>query len=50
MPDCLEKIYLLDPDNGDIEDPIGGDLPTYQKCAERIRSHLERRVAEVVAK
>lgn len=38
---------LLDP-NGDIADPIGGDQPVYDACAEQIRRHLEALVAGVL--
>jgi protein-tyrosine-phosphatase/tRNA A37 threonylcarbamoyladenosine synthetase subunit TsaC/SUA5/YrdC len=37
---------LLDP-AGDIADPIGGDQPVYDACAQQIRQHLETFVAEI---
>jgi protein-tyrosine phosphatase len=33
---------LLCGDEGDLPDPIGGDLAVYRQCAEVIRRHLER--------
>jgi protein-tyrosine-phosphatase/tRNA A37 threonylcarbamoyladenosine synthetase subunit TsaC/SUA5/YrdC len=38
---------LLDP-AGDIADPIGGDQPVYDACAQQIRQHLETLVAEIL--
>lgn len=39
------KSVLLDP-GGDIEDPMGSDLTTYQRCAERLRRRLAQRLKE----
>lgn len=44
-PTTASKVFTLDP-NGDIDDPIGGNLSVYQKCAERIRQHLDARLKE----
>jgi protein-tyrosine phosphatase len=38
---------MLDP-AGDIADPIGGDQPVYDACAQQIRQHLETFVAELL--
>jgi protein-tyrosine phosphatase len=44
-PYAADKTFLLDP-NGDIEDPIGAGLTTYQRCAEMIRRRLDQRLKE----
>lgn len=36
MPSLERKIFLLDPEGRDIEDPIGGSLDQYKQCAEKI--------------
>lgn len=48
MPDCAGRIELLDPAGGEIEDPFGSDEGVYQRCAERIRDCLRRRMDEVL--
>ena len=47
-PEATPRAALLDPDGGDVEDPIGGDLETYRQCAERIAQALRPRLAETV--
>jgi len=47
MPDCAQRIELLDSAGGDIDDPIGGNLEVYRACAERIRACLRGRIGEV---
>lgn len=42
MPSLERKIFLLDPDGRDIEDPIGGSLEQYRQCAERIYRCIKR--------
>ena len=44
-PTAKEKTMTLDP-NGDIDDPIGGSLTVYQRCAELIRRRLDQRIRE----
>jgi protein-tyrosine phosphatase len=44
-PSAAGRISTLDPD-GDIEDPIGGDLSLYQSLARQIRGLIEKRLAE----
>ncbi|MCC6580608.1 MAG: threonylcarbamoyl-AMP synthase [Phycisphaeraceae bacterium] len=39
------KTFTLDP-KGDIEDPFGSDLATYQRCAQTLHEHLQRRLKE----
>ena len=48
MPHAADKVQRLDPD-GDIADPIGGDLPVYRDTAAQIRRALERRLKEHLA-
>jgi protein-tyrosine phosphatase len=47
VPSAAEKTTTLDP-NGDIDDPIGGDLELYQKLAVEIQALLERQLDEKV--
>lgn len=44
-PAAIEKTALLDA-AGDIEDPIGGELPLYKKLAARIKAIVEHRLAD----
>jgi len=44
-PNADQKTVLLDP-SGDIDDPFGADLKTYQRCAEVIRRCLQKRLKE----
>jgi protein-tyrosine-phosphatase len=46
IPSVAFKTQCLDPD-GDIEDPIGGDLADYINCAARIRTLVRLRFDEV---
>jgi tRNA threonylcarbamoyl adenosine modification protein (Sua5/YciO/YrdC/YwlC family) len=46
-PDAADRCRLLD-ESGDIPDPIGADLDTYRRTAERIRRALEIRLKEIV--
>ena len=39
-PEAADRSQLLDPNGLDLDDPIGGDLPTYRATADRIRRHL----------
>jgi len=52
LTDCFGHwgavVRLLNP-AGDIADPIGGDQPVYDACAQQIRQHLEMLVAEIVS-
>ena len=47
MPDHSDKIQLLDPAGGGVDDPIGGTVEVYRGCARRIRECLEKRVEEI---
>ena len=44
-PSAAGKIRTLDPD-GDIEDPIGGELSLYQSLARQMKGLIEKRLAE----
>jgi protein-tyrosine-phosphatase len=45
VPSAAGKTHCLDP-GSDIEDPLGGDLEAYMKCAGRIRSLISWRLDE----
>ncbi len=42
-----DKIFLLDPE-GDIADPIGGDVDRYRQTAQRLEAILRRRLGEMI--
>jgi protein-tyrosine phosphatase len=46
-PSAAEKTSPLDPD-GDIEDPIGGDIALYQTTAKHLQELIEKRVVAKV--
>ena len=41
-PPLKDKIRLIDPEGRDIEDPIGGSLDRYGKCAEKLNVCIRR--------
>jgi protein-tyrosine phosphatase len=47
VPSASEKVATLDP-QGDIEDPIGGDVALYQRLAGELRTLIEQRLREKV--
>jgi protein-tyrosine phosphatase len=47
VPSAAEKVATLNP-QGDIEDPIGGDLSLYQQVAGELRTLIEQRLQEKV--
>lgn len=47
VPSAADKVQTLDPD-GDIEDPIGGDVSIYQQLAGELRNLIEKRLQEQV--
>jgi protein-tyrosine phosphatase len=49
VPECAERIQLVDPSGGDIEDPIGAPAPVYRELARKLHSMLERRAAELLS-
>jgi protein-tyrosine-phosphatase len=49
VPSAAEKAFTLDPE-GDIDDPIGGELALYQTLAVQLRNLIEKRLEEKVLK
>jgi len=47
VPSAAEKVANLNPE-GDIEDPIGGDVALYQQVAGELRTLIEKRLHEKV--
>ena len=47
VPSAADKTTTLDP-GGDIDDPIGGDLPLYQQLAGTMEKLVEQRLQEKV--
>ena len=43
-PSKGDRLHLLDPDGGDIADPIGGNAEVYAACAAQIADCIERRL------
>ncbi len=41
LPEAADRVRLIHPKGGDIEDPIGADLATYRRTAEAIAAHLK---------
>lgn len=48
-PEAAPRVKLLDAQDGDIADPIGGTIELYRECAEQIERGIERCLPEVVA-
>lgn len=47
IPEVEPRAYLLDPDGGDVADPVGLDHETYRRTAQMIEAMLERRLDEM---
>ena len=45
-PGAESKVRVLDPDGGDVPDPIGAPQAVYTQTARRIRDLIERRIQE----
>ncbi|MGE5611590.1 MAG: Sua5/YciO/YrdC/YwlC family protein [Bacillota bacterium] len=45
VPSASDKVFTLSPE-GDIEDPIGGDVAVYQALAKQLQVLIEKRLAE----
>ncbi|MDO5554185.1 MAG: L-threonylcarbamoyladenylate synthase [Planctomycetia bacterium] len=43
-PDTNDRLYLLDPNDGEVTDPLGGDSATYRSCAQQIESAIYKRL------
>jgi protein-tyrosine phosphatase len=41
-PAAADRVKLLDPDGGDIEDPIGYPVPQFTRIVDRMRRYIER--------
>ena len=46
-PEAEGRTFLVQPDNSDIEDPIGHPAEVYEQCALQIEDALRRRVSEL---
>ncbi len=46
-PELQPRAHLLDPDGGDVLDPIGADRAVYHQTAEIIEGMLERRLDQI---
>jgi protein-tyrosine-phosphatase len=46
FPGLQKNLQLLCGQEGDLPDPIGGDIALYRECAQIIQRHLERILAE----
>ncbi len=42
LPEVEHRAFLLDPDGGDVADPVGLDHDTYRRTAQMIESMLEQ--------
>jgi hypothetical protein len=47
-PTAARRTSTLDPDGGEVLDPIGRPLEVYTRTAERIRSLVRRRLDELL--
>lgn len=47
-PNADARLSVLRRDGGDIDDPYGGSLSTYAKCAEQIEAELVRRIDDLM--
>lgn len=45
-PDVADKVSLLRPDDRDIADPYGSDLPAYQRARDEIRAAVAARLGD----
>lgn len=46
-PDAAGKVFTLDPAGRDIPDPIGGPQEEYRACAQRLRTLVGERLAQL---
>jgi tRNA threonylcarbamoyl adenosine modification protein (Sua5/YciO/YrdC/YwlC family) len=46
-PEASTRTFLVQPDNTDIEDPIGCPMEVYEQCANQIEEALRQRVKEL---
>ncbi len=45
-PTAEHKVRVLDPEGGDVQDPIGSPLEVYTRTAEQLKQLIERRLKE----
>ena len=46
-PDVADRTRLLDPEGGDLDDPVGADRDTYRRTAAAIERHLDHLLADL---
>ncbi len=46
-PEASDRSFLLDPDGGDVPDPIGSDEANYRQTAQRIEQMLSQRLRQL---
>ena len=47
IPEVETRAFLLDPDGGDVVDPVGCDHETYRRTAKSIELIMDRRLTEM---
>ena len=47
VPEAQSHTYLLDPEGGDVPDPIGSDHHTYRQTAQTMERMLEERLRQM---
>jgi protein-tyrosine phosphatase len=50
FPRTTSTLEALAPDGSDVSDPIGGDRPVYEACADQIWARLQERLPALLAK
>lgn len=45
-PEWADRVFLLSPDDSDVQDPFGGTLAVYRRCAASIRGLVQQRLKE----
>lgn len=45
VPSCEGRVQMVDPSGADVADPLFADVDVYRRCAAKLRSCLERRLA-----
>ncbi len=47
-PDTIDRVFLLDPEGYDVDDPIGADRHVYRQTAQLIEKHLEHLIDQIL--
>ena len=47
-PEAAERVALLDPQDREVGDPLGGDVEAYRACAHHLEEALAERLAEIL--